>query len=77
MKEYQAQYFQSYKGTEKYYRRLEKRREYQQKIRQERPPKVKPLPEPQPEPIPILQLYRPPTPEPEPPQPTSFSVTFS
>jgi len=77
MKEYQAQYFQSYKGTDRYFQRLEQRREKERAIRAARPPKVKPLPEPQPDPIPLFQIYRPPTPEPEPPQPSSFSVTFS
>jgi hypothetical protein len=80
MKEYQANYFQSYKGTDRYYKRLEKRRDYDRALRAARPPKIKPPPlsqDNQPDPPPLFQLYRPPTPEPDPPQPTSFSVTFS
>jgi len=80
MKEYQAQYFQDIKGTEKYFERLKKRRERDALLRASRPPKPKkekPVPLPQPDPLPLFQLYQPPEPEPEPPQPTSFAVTFS
>lgn len=86
MRDYQARYFQSSKGTARYVRRLEYRREKEAVYRAARPPKlkkVKPLPlssDNQPEPIPFLTLYTPepePEPEPELPQPLSYTVSFS